>query len=241
MPLVACSLVILSVISSRNPCSEPRFVFGQVTDRGRRCLARWWKVAVVVGVLLVGCWFLLHPRDRLSSVDLPTADSFASGDIVLLSSETCRGKLVRLADFGETYAHVGLIDVEGDVVWLIHADPAVKRVTREPLAAYLEANLTTGMMLLRVDSPKGDRAVRIARAMASSHTPFDDDFHYGEGEGVYCTELVLRAWAESGVVLLPDVKRGDSVFPARVREATLCREKWKCDVGSRKESASERK
>lgn len=190
--------------------------------------------AVVVGVLLTACWFFLHPRDFLSAADLPPAGLFASGDIVLLSSETCRGKLVRLADFGTSYAHVGLIAIKDGVVWLVHADPAVKCVVRESLAFYLGENLTTGMMLLGVDSPNGNQAARIACNMVSNHTPFDDDFNYGGGEGVYCTELVLRAWEEAGVVLLPDVKSGDSVFPARVLNSALCHEKWKCDVGSRK-------
>ena len=148
---------------------------------------------------------------------------------------------MRLANFGTTYAHVGLIDVKDGIVWLVHADPAVKCVARESLASYLDKNLTTGMMLLGVDSPNGNQAACVACAMVSNHTPFDNDFNYGEGEGVYCTELVLRAWEEAGVILLPDVKRGDSVFPARVRESALCREKWKCDVNSRKGSTSDRK
>ena len=148
---------------------------------------------------------------------------------------------MRLADFGDAYAHVGLIDVEDGVVWLVHADPATKGVTREPLASYLDENVTTRMMLLGVDSPNGNQAAGIACAMASAHTPFDNDFRYGEGKGVYCTELVLRSWEESGVILLPDVRRGDSVYPSRVRESAFCREKWKCDASSCKESASDGK
>lgn len=90
------------------------------------------------------------------------------------------------------------------------------------------------MMLLGVDSPKGNEAIANARAMVSRHTPFDDDFHYGEGKGVYCTELVLLSWEESGVVLLSDVRRGDSVFPSRIRESRLCYEKWRHEAGQRK-------
>lgn len=173
--------------------------------------------AAIAGV----CAFLMCPRQGLTPSDLPGASEVSSGDIVLLSSETCRGMLVKLLDIGETFAHVGLLDV-GDDVWLIHADPAANAVVRERLGEYVSSNVTAGIMILCVDSQAGETAVRFARDAARAHIAFDNDFKYGEGDGIYCTELVLRSWHEAGVELLPDVKPGDSVFPSQLQKSLRC-------------------
>lgn len=180
----------------------------------------------MIGALVLISAYLMYPSPRLNPSDIPDASGFSSGDIILLSSETCRGLLVRIAEFGDDYAHVGIADVDEEGVWIIHADPEADSVIKEKLSSYVCHNEVSRMMLLEVDSSFGEKAVQFARNAVRNRMPFDNDFKYNEGEGIYCTELVLRAWHEAGVDLLPDVKKGDSIMPARLKDSPRCRVKW---------------
>lgn len=159
----------------------------------------------------------------LSVDDLPPAEEFRSGDILLLGGASWRGRVVERVSHAR-FGHVGLVDVDGDVVWLLHASPAMERVSREPLAWYLASNRVACAELLRVDAPPAtaDAATEFAADAAARGVPFDHDFAMGPETGIYCSELVLDAWASAGVDLLPGHPRGDVIYPVTFVSSPRC-------------------
>lgn len=123
------------------------------------------------------------------------------------------------------WAHVGIADVSGGVVSIIHADPVADMVICETLERYLAENSADSLMVLRPSSGDGAKAAAYARTKAEQKVKFDNTFRYREGDGLYCTELVLIAWESAGVVILP-AGRGDSVRPSELESAPSLRVVW---------------
>ena len=155
-------------------------------------------------------------RNRIDA--LPRGTGFRTGDVMLLGSESWRGRLLLSLDRNSDYAHIGLVEVCSNNVFIIHADPDQNVVACDAIDDYLQSNIVSRLLLLRVDavSVAASNAVKYAREQWYKKMPFDNTFRYGKGKGFYCTELVLRAYDFAGIKLLPDVKDGDRIFPSEV-------------------------
>ena len=149
---------------------------------------------------------------------LPGGTDLRTGDVILLGSESWRGRFILALDRNSDYAHIGLVEVCSNNVVIIHADTDQNGVACDAISDYLRSNIVSRLLLLRVDAVCGaaNNAVKYAREQWYEKKPFDDTFRYGKGKGFYCTELVLRAYDSAGIKLLPDVKDGDRIFPSEV-------------------------
>lgn len=149
---------------------------------------------------------------------LPPGITLLSGDVVLLGSSTWRGRLLKVLDGNSFYAHTGILDREGNGIYLVHADPCRDTVVRERLDAYLLSNRVERVMVMRVENSgqSAEMAAVYARDQWKKARRFDNTFCYGEGNGFYCTELVLCSWQSAGVALLPNIQKGDRVFPSEL-------------------------
>mgnify|MGYP003298166381 CR=1 FL=1 len=159
---------------------------------------------------------LLRKRDRIGC--LPCDAALHTGDIMLLGSDTWRGRLLLALDDDSEYVHIGLVEVCSNKVFLIHADPAQGGVVRDALRDYLKANDAERIKVLRVKTDRDtvNAAMIFARRQWIEKKTFDNSFRYRKGKGFYCTEIVLRAYDSAGIKLLPDVKDGDRIFPSEV-------------------------
>lgn len=149
---------------------------------------------------------------------LPADWTLCEGDVVLLGSSTVRGKILKLFDGGACWLHCG-IAVSKDAI--VHADPRCG-VVRQSMAEYLAANDVDCVCFLRPHTGDGKVAASFALKCAERKVAFDNSFCYGKDNGMYCTELVLRAWESAGVEIL-HVKFGDRIKPSCLaRSSRLC-------------------
>ena len=171
-------------------------------------------------------------EERIST--LPSIDNCRKGDVLLLGSSTGRGRLLKLLDTQSDYMHVGMIDKFDGECYLIHADPQRGCVVRDRLGAYFASNKVERALLLRIrcEVKSADAAIAFAREQSFAARDFDNTFRYGEGDGLYCTELVLRSWSSANVELIPNVKKGDRIFPSRLLESNLIYPILHCHGGS---------
>lgn len=175
-------------------------------------------------VLFLGavCMVILTMQTDIKYIsELPAYGNLRNADILLLGSSTWRGRLLKMLDRQSDYLHVGMIDLCNGDTYLIHADPQHGCVVRDCLSEYLESNKVERALLLRVQCEEelSEMAIAFAREQSLANRKFDNAFRYGEGNGFYCTELVLLAWNAANIELLPDVRTGDRVFPSRLLES----------------------
>ena len=97
---------------------------------------------IVIATVTAFCcvvWMAMPQRANFVRA-LPPGVTLRSGDVILLGSSTWRGRLLKILDGNSFYAHTGIIDREGNGVYLVHADPCRDTVARERLDAYLSSN-----------------------------------------------------------------------------------------------------
>ena len=206
-------------------------------SRQTKCRRIWPYVFTAVAAVLVLCFvtFALLIRNGGSAIQaerFSASDLFRPCDILLLGSATWRGRIVEWKS-RTTFGHVALVDVGDEGVFLIHASPQAGGVIRESIASYFGSNRIGNAALFRVDaSPEQcDMAMRFARDAAESGISFNHSFRYGEGDGMYCTELILRAWEAGGIKLLGDLTKGEIVCPSALAGSSACRKiaEWSAD------------
>ena len=168
------------------------------------------------------------PGHRLATAAPPpvalNAQALADGDLVFRAGRSFDSRLIRIADRESPYSHVGLIDLQDGVPYVLHvepsADPAEGRVRREPLRDYLDATKSDGYAVYRVShgrSGVADAALAAARGYLAAGITFDCRFDLETSSAMYCTELVWRAYLAAGVDLTAG--RLDGPYPLGPRRA----------------------
>ncbi|WP_298015889.1 YiiX/YebB-like N1pC/P60 family cysteine hydrolase [uncultured Parasphingopyxis sp.] len=145
------------------------------------------------------------PRVETSDIDIT---ALRSGDLVFRAGRGWEADAVRLASFG-TFSHVGMVDIAADgTVYIVHAAPPEHgghgRVERVPLETFNDARYASDIVFYRrADLPEATALEAAARARieADRGTPFDDQFDAGDQSKLYCTELIMLAFADSGAAL----------------------------------------
>ena len=176
----------------------------------------YWSV-LAVGVIVIAC---IGYRILCRHLALQISDvgySFTPGEVLLLDSHTFRGTIVHLTNSRTEYAHVVLVSEGGQNPLLIHADPQQGCIA-ETLADYLTGNLVLGLAVLRPSASDKQivEALNFAKEAVDKKTPFNLSFHYCNGNGLYCTELVLQAYSHAGMPLLSNIRQGEIIRPERL-------------------------
>lgn len=138
----------------------------------------------------------------------PHCERWSAGDVLLMDNSSLLSRLVRLLQgYGSDFSHVGLVVVDdSNQVLVVHADPAAGRVVAEPWGVIMARAETSGGAVYRLrqtDRSADSARVASAQAMrwAQEGIPFDADFDLSTSRSLYCTELVWRAYAGSGIEL----------------------------------------
>ena len=152
------------------------------------------------------------PAVKLAAVALPAA--LLEGDLVFRQGRDAVSGAVLALDPESQYSHVGILARRAGAWVVIHSLPADfpgdrDGVRMEPLRTYVSPQnaRAAAVYRLRAGSGAGQQAVRsavmAARSLYESHALFDGDFDFRDGERLYCTELVWRAFRAAGVDLAP--------------------------------------
>lgn len=144
---------------------------------------------------------------------VPKPDAFApqlrDGDIVLRRGLDMMSRLVMTQGDAARFSHVGLIVVRHDTPYVIHAMPAEGErpggAILEPLATFMSAAEAADVAIYRDTalSAAQRRAIRES-AFAQLGLPFDERFQLSNTKKVYCTALVVRAYADAGIRLVDE-------------------------------------
>lgn len=142
---------------------------------------------------------------------LPEPAALRDGDLIFRRGRDLIAGTVLAADASARFSHVGLIVTDKTGVWVVHAVPDEGGngggVTRQSLARFLDPEDAADFAVYRHQtlSPEQRHIVRHA-ALGAIGTPFDYDLQLSDAGALYCSELVLRAFA-----------RANAAFPDHLR------------------------
>jgi hypothetical protein len=140
-----------------------------------------------------------------------------SGDLVLQVSRSAQAEAIRAAT-GSEWTHVGLVEVTPEGTFVIEAEGAV---VRTPWRTFRWRGEEGRYLVLRPTGVGREaRLHAVAAAKRRLGTPYDAAFGWGD-DALYCSELVVKAWAEAGLTLGRRERLGDlrlAGLEARLRE-----------------------
>lgn len=161
------------------------------------------------------------------------------GDIIFRRGNSAVSHVVLTTEVSGEFSHVGIVVVHGGAIFVVHSVPAETAQDRsgvriEPLAVFVQPSRASSVAVYRLDATRvagadarAQRAADAAEDMARRHVPFDFSFRLSTPDSVYCTELVLRAYARAGVNLevkpaaqLPLMKE-PIVFPTNLLQSPM--------------------
>ncbi len=130
-----------------------------------------------------------------------------SGDVVLQASKSSRSALIRRAS-DSPYSHVGLVEVAKDGVFVLEA---VEPVSRTPWKAWKARGVDGKVTVLRAKGvEKGALGRVVAQAKRELGKPYDARYLWDDAR-LYCSELVVKAFARGAGVELGRHQRVDSL------------------------------
>ena len=194
-------------------------------------------------------WHVSHATDpgRVEPIVLPGHLSLQDGDIVLAGGVSLQSRAVMSLSGGQTYSHVGLVEVRAEGIYIVHASPkgagdggGGERVSRLPLEVFLRERGYVRLAVLRLAEDVPDRAAVVAAATAYSAqaadraVPFDHRYDLADPASLYCSELVWRAYAQAGLAWEPTLMTelsltradGPVILPGSFLESSLFSLYW---------------
>jgi hypothetical protein len=149
-------------------------------------------------------------RDQAPTVKLSiNASQLRDGDIVLRRGLDMMSRLVMTQGDAARFSHVGVIVIQHNTPYVIHAMPAEGErrggAILEPLATFMSPSEAAEVAIYRDAALTGTQRGMIRRsAFAQLGLPFDERFALSDTRKVYCTALVVRAYAGAGITLVEE-------------------------------------
>jgi hypothetical protein len=129
------------------------------------------------------------------------------GDIVLRRGLDLMSRLVLTQGDAARFSHVGLVVLQRNIPYVIHAMPAENGqpggAVLESFAQFVSPSEAADVSIYRrAGLTETQRAAVRQTAFAQLGLPFDERFQLSNTRKVYCTGLVLRAYAAAGLALV---------------------------------------
>ena len=132
-----------------------------------------------------------------------------NGDLILRCGRSTESFAVYLADENAEFTHIGIISIENDIPYVIHAVPSkTNLIQKEILSTFLNSKNTSKFAIYRSNFNEVylDKVVKIANSYYLKKYEFDTKYDLTTNTKLYCTELVLKAFNTVGAPLKIKVK-----------------------------------
>lgn len=127
-----------------------------------------------------------------------------SGDLILRRGRSTESYAVYLADKNSEFTHIGIIAIENEIPYVIHAVPHKdKFVKKETLSNFLKPNSTSEFAVYRcnLDSNILNNVTKEALSFYTKKYTFDTEYDLSTNTKLYCSELILKAFKNAGILL----------------------------------------
>lgn len=130
--------------------------------------------------------------------------SLSDGDLAFRTGRDMMSRLVLSQGDSSRFSHVGILLKQESDLAVIHALPRDGRfqggVVIEPLRVFAASDNASDIGFYRVKGINTDARNSVREyVLRQIGKPFDYDFLMSEDEKIYCTELVLKAFAAAGI------------------------------------------
>jgi hypothetical protein len=127
-----------------------------------------------------------------------------NGDLVLRCGRSTESYAVYLADNNPKFTHIGIICFENGNPYVIHAVPHKNKfIKKEPLQQFLNTKYTSQFAIYRTNFSSDilNNVAKEAQIFYNKKYIFDNEYDLTSNTKLYCTELILKAFQNTGIYL----------------------------------------
>ena len=166
---------------------------------------------------------------------MPDTTVVRPGDIVFRRGGGFTSHAVVTLDAHGYYSHVGMVVDTAGRMMVVHAVPGEPdfegdpdRVKMDRPEHFFSSQYTSiGEVCRAKDSATARQAAQVAMAVYRRHTLFDHDYDDHDSVRMYCTELIVHAYARAGLPLVGSARHevrlpmltADCIFPSDIRNS----------------------
>jgi hypothetical protein len=156
-------------------------------------------VIFLTGLLLAspGC----HETSDTFCPELP---ELRSGDLLFRRGRSAESHVVLATDRNSHFSHVGIICVEDQVPYVIHAVPGENKggpdfIKKERLSGFLAPEKASAFSVYRSNFSENSNAyaARLADSYYKNRVLFDHKYDLNTDDKMYCTELILKVFQQA--------------------------------------------
>lgn len=138
------------------------------------------------------------------TVEIPKELNLKNGDLILRCGKSTESYAVILADSNTEFSHIGIISIENNIPYVIHAVPHKKYfIKKDKLKTFLSPKNASRYAVYRTKNTD-EVLKKVAFEAESFYTnkyTFDNDYNLKTNSKLYCSELILKAFQNSGINL----------------------------------------
>ncbi|MFO8087301.1 MAG: YiiX/YebB-like N1pC/P60 family cysteine hydrolase [Bacteroidales bacterium] len=189
---------------------------------------------LIILVLLIGfiVYFSGPKHPSLTFFNESDSIDFNNGDIILRRGKSLISQIVLLKDKDSEYSHVGIVVIQNDQPYVVHAVPGEAEkdmpeyVKMETMQEFLDSEKTVDFAVYTMASPDNTIRQKVAEKALTyfnQHIEFDSEFNLADDSRLYCTELVWQAYKAAGINLIKSYDKinipfykGDFIYPSDI-------------------------
>jgi len=163
---------------------------------------KWASIIILLFTILIISYayfyFKSYPKQHISSALLN------NGDLILRCGRSTESFTVYLTDSESEYTHIGIISIEKNKPYVIHAVPCKNNILKkESLSEFLNPKNTSKFAVYRSNYNAFflDKVVQKANLFYTKNYEFDNKYDLTTDSKLYCSELVLKAFRSVGITL----------------------------------------
>lgn len=126
-------------------------------------------------------------------------------DIILSRGQSIQSKLLNLFNTSlQTYSHIGIIQKEGNEVYILHSTPDGTKengIRYDKLQDFINLSNVNYYRILRLNSINNkEKLSKSIKYFKDGKFPFDYNFDNLNKDKIYCSELVFDIFNKSGLI-----------------------------------------
>ena len=148
------------------------------------------------------CYLGFRNTNKLSEFD--NFKVLKNGDLILRCGKSTESFAIHLADNTSEFTHIGIISIEKEHPYVIHAVPNKQNILKkETLLEFIdpENNSTYAIYRSQYNVETLSKVVNEAQNFYSKKYTFDNEYDLNTDTKLYCTELILKAFNNAGITL----------------------------------------
>jgi len=139
-----------------------------------------------------------------NSIIIPKKLNLKNGDLILRCGISAASYAVLLADSKTEFSHIGIISIENDIPYVIHAVPHKNPyIKKDKLLEFLNGKNASKYAIYRTNFNEIilKKVVFEAQKFYKNKCIFDTNYDLNTDTKLYCTELILKAFKNGGILL----------------------------------------